>query len=169
MEPENFESGPGGPVLRLSHLALLAHDPAAMQAFYGSVLRLAVSDRGVSRRRGREMTFLTGDPSVHHQLVLLSGGDAAVGGRRLDHLAFAVETLAELRAVRERVRGAGVTVTAVDHGNAWSIYFADCEGNRVEVFAPTPFRQPQPFSRALDLDKPDAVILAATAQASAGG
>jgi catechol 2,3-dioxygenase len=154
--------------VRLAHLGLLVRDVARMQAFYTTVLGLGVSDRGVSERRGQEMTFMTGDPAVHHHLVLVGAGHAAMEGRRLDHLAFDVATLADLRAVRDRASAAGAEIRAADHGNAWSIYFADPEGNRVEVLAVSPNVASQPRGRPLDLDQPDACIEAETRRHLAG-
>ena len=153
---------------RLAHLGLLVRDVARMQAFYTTVLGLNVSDRGVSERHGQEMTFMTGDPAVHHHLVLVGSGDAAVEERRLDHLAFEVSTLAELRAVRDRAAAAGAEIRAADHGNAWSVYFADPEGNRVEVLAVSSHVAPQPRGRPLDLDQTDECIEAETRRHLAG-
>jgi hypothetical protein len=48
------------------------------------------------------------------------------------------------------------------HGNAWSIYFSDPEGNRMEVYSPTPWYVSQPFGQPLDLTEPAYVILAKT-------
>lgn len=147
---------------RLAHLGLLVRDEARLQAFYTTVLGLNVSDRGLSERHGREMTFMTGDPAVHHHLVLVGTGDAAAEERRLEHLAFEVATLAELRALRDRATAAGAEIRATDHGSAWSVYFADPKGNRVEVLAVSPHVPPQPRGGPLDLDQPDERIKSAT-------
>jgi catechol 2,3-dioxygenase len=162
MSGENETGHPVERRVRLAHLGLLVRDMARMQAFYTTVLGLGVSDRGVSERRRQEMVFLTGDPAVHHHLVLVGAGDATLEERRLDHLAFEVATLADLRAVRDRASAAGVEIRAADHGNAWSVYFADPEGNRIEVLAVSPHVAPQPRGRPLDLDQPDACIEAET-------
>jgi catechol 2,3-dioxygenase len=154
--------------LGLSHLGLRVRDLPRMQAFYVDVLGLRVSDEGLSRRRGCTMVFLTGDASVHHHLVLVES-DGEVGGGRLEHLAFAVGSLAGLREVRDRARAVGIQVDAVDHGNAWSLYLYDPEGNRIEAFTPAPFAMPQPYGRPFDLDVPDADIVAATRVTCTGG
>ncbi len=48
-------------------------------------------------------------------------------------------------------------VAPVNHGNAWSVYFQDPEGNTIEVFCDSPFhvRQPQlhPRDPALEEDE----------------
>jgi catechol 2,3-dioxygenase len=49
-----------------------------------------------------------------------------------------------------------------NHGNAWSIYFSDPEGNRMEVYSPTPWYVSQPFGQPLDLTEPADAILAKT-------
>lgn len=49
----------------------------------------------------------------------------------------------------------------LNHGNALSIYFADPEGNTVEVYVDTPFYVAQPHGDPLDLEV-DAEILAET-------
>jgi catechol 2,3-dioxygenase len=55
----------------------------------------------------------------------------------------------------------------VSHGNAWSIYFLDPEGNRLEAYLHTPFYVPQPHGEPLDLAKSDAAILQETEAACA--
>ena len=49
-----------------------------------------------------------------------------------------------------------------NHGNAWSIYFADPEGNRVELYCSSPWHVSQPFGEPLDLTEPADVIRAKT-------
>jgi catechol 2,3-dioxygenase len=153
--------------VRLVHLGLVVGDLARMRHFYAEVLGLAVTDSGISARRGREMIFLSGEAGVHHALMLVEGKRGETGG--LDHIAFTVPSLAALRAVRDRAAGCGAGgLRAADHGNAWSIYFADPEGNAVEVFVPAPFAMAQPCSRALDLDRSDREIISETERACSG-
>ena len=42
----------------------------------------------------------------------------------------------------------------MDHGNAWSLYFRDPEGNRLEVFCDTQWYIEQPCLEDLDLSLP---------------
>jgi len=53
-------------------------------------------------------------------------------------------------------------LVSISHGNAWSIYFRDPEGSRIEVFADTPWHVPQPVREPIDLDRPEADILRET-------
>jgi catechol-2,3-dioxygenase len=62
-----------------------------------------------------------------------------------------------------RVREEGLKeFRIVTHGNAWSVYFADPEGNRVELFVDTPWHTPQPFAEPFDIEAPVETILAQT-------
>lgn len=51
------------------------------------------------------------------------------------------------------------------HGNAWSIYFSDPEGNGVEVFIDTPWHVAQPQGKPLDLSLPNDEIVDRTVEA----
>jgi catechol-2,3-dioxygenase len=48
------------------------------------------------------------------------------------------------------------------HGNAWSIYFADPEGNRVELYCSSPWYVGQPFGESFDPTEPAEVIRSKT-------
>jgi catechol 2,3-dioxygenase len=50
----------------------------------------------------------------------------------------------------------------LNHGNSLSIYFADLEGNTVEVYTDTPYYVAQPHGDPLDLAKSDEEILRET-------
>ena len=50
-------------------------------------------------------------------------------------------------------------LTPINHGLAWSLYFKDPEGNRVEVFLDSPWYVKQPISDPLDLSLSDREIL----------
>ena len=78
-------------------------------------------------------------------------------------LSFKVETLADLRRVRDAALAAGATqMRGMNHGNALSIYFKDLEDNTVEVYLDTPWYVPQPHGDPLDLGKSDEEIWAET-------
>ena len=40
------------------------------------------------------------------------------------------------------------------HGNSWSFYFFDPEGNKIEIYAVTPWQVRQPWRRPMDLTRP---------------
>ena len=46
------------------------------------------------------------------------------------------------------------------HGIACSVYFFDPEDNRIELYYTTPYKVRQPLGEVIDLDEPDAKLLA---------
>lgn len=149
------------PTPQLTHMAVFATDLPRMQAFYQQVLGLVVSDQGISRNLGVELIFMTADPEKHHQFVLVSGRAPGAPGN-VQQISFLVGSLGELRAVHRRALAAGVDKTrCVTHGNAFSTYFADPEGNTVEVYCDTAWYVPQPFGEPIDLERSDAELEAA--------
>ncbi len=146
---------------QLTHMAVFASNLPAMRRFYAEVLGLVVSDQGASRNLGVDLIFMTADPEKHHQFVLVSGRQPGAPGN-VQQISFLVGNLAELRAVHRRALAAGVAKTrCVTHGNAFSSYFTDPEGNTVEVYCDTPWYVPQPFGEPIDLEEDDATLAAA--------
>jgi len=149
------------PALRFSHVGLFVTDMARMVEFYCDGLGFVVTDQG--RLGGALLTFLTREPGEHHQLVLVEGRPAGLPGRIVNQLSFRVDALSDLIAFWHRIRErAPADLVAVTHGNAWSVYFGDPEGNRIEVFADTPWHVSQPVREPLDLESGEAAILAET-------
>lgn len=150
--------------LRLGHVTLAVRDLDAMVAFYTDVLGFTLTDRGEPVPDAGEMAFLSQDPGAHHQIVLVETPEPPPRAFLLaDHLAFRTGTLDDLRALGDRLAAAAVdTVIPVSHGNAWSLYFTDPEGNGLECFVDSPFHVAQPYGGALDLSATDAEIEAAT-------
>ena len=75
------------------------------------------------------------------------------------HIAWQVDTPADVKAYYERFKAQGVPIHhCVSHayeemGNTVSCYFLDPEGNRLEVYALVPERDEARMNRPLDLDK----------------
>ncbi|MBS7660898.1 VOC family protein [Pseudomonas lalucatii] len=150
------------PDLALSHFELYVRDAARMEAFYTACLGFIVTDRGAG---ADAMVFLSRNAGEHHQLVLNPRPSGRPTDSPLDHISFRVADLAGVRRFYQALRAeAGVAVDAVSHGSTWSIYFRDPEGNRLEVFADTPWHVDQPCRFAIDLERDDAQLLAFTEQ-----
>ena len=146
----------------LSHLGIFVRDIELIERFYTRVFGLIATDRGVGKTFRNELVFLTGDPRQHHQLVL-SSGRAAEGASTVMQLSFMVDSLDDMRSTRDIALAEGATgLIGLNHGNAWSIYFDDPEGNKVEVYLDTPFHVPQPCGETLNLDQSDEALLAET-------
>lgn len=144
---------------RLSHLGFYVRDLDAQAAFYKKVFSLVETDRGVSGA-GDPIVFMTGDSSEHHQLVLTAGLPPEATRTWLNQVSFRVNTLAELQGFNSWLEDCGITPSAtVSHGNAWSIYFLDPEGNNVEVYASSPWYVPQPFREVVDLHRPTQALM----------
>jgi catechol-2,3-dioxygenase len=106
--------------------------------------------------------FLRADGSTNdHDLGLFSIGDAAAdspagrGAVGLYHLAWEVDTLADLARDRERLADAGALVGATDHGTTKALYAKDPDGLEFELtwIVPADLLTPEtrPAARALDL------------------
>ena len=140
--------------IALSHFEIKARDVARLEDFYTRILGFVVTDR--SPPNAHQMVFLSLNPGEHHQIVLAEAGGGDFGSGSVDHLAFRVEDLGALRGYYKALHGyGGLPVDAVSHGTSWSVYFRDPEGNRLELFADTPWHVAQPVRFAIDLSLPE--------------
>ncbi|HEX2941165.1 MAG TPA: VOC family protein [Rhodopila sp.] len=147
---------------RLAHVGIYAHNKPLLERFYTTVLGLIVTDSGQSRS-GLDLTFMSASPGNHHQFVLVAGRPDTAGFNPINQISFMVDSLADLREVHDRALASGATdMRAINHGNAWSCYFKDPEGNTVEAYLDTPFHVPQPHGEPLDLSRSDADIMQET-------
>lgn len=123
------------PVTRLNHAVLYVGDLDASVAFYRDVLgfRQVMS-------MGGQAAFLQAEGSTNdHDLGLFSlgpnAGASTAGGSTvgLYHLAWEVDTLAELERIAAALTAAGALVGATDHGTTKSLYAKDPDGLELEV------------------------------------
>ncbi len=143
------------PPVSLSHTGFHVFDLDKMTGFYTRVFGFQVSDKAEDGR----MVFLSGDPSDHHQLIMFRGRTAKTDDTHFAHVAFRVRDMDALRALAKRLAKETEVTDArtCTHGNAWSIYFKDPEGNQAEAFVDTPWHVAQPFYKPIDdmFDKTD--------------
>ena len=143
----------------LSHFGLFAHDVDRMVTFYTTVFGLKITDRGVGENFRNTLVFLSARPEQHHQLVISSGRPPEATFSTVMQLSFMVQSLDDLRRIRATALALGASeMRGLNHGNALSIYFADPEGNTIEVYLDTPYYVAQPHGDPLDLDKSDEEI-----------
>ncbi len=148
---------------RLSHVGIYVHDMDRMLDFYCRVFGFVVSDKGRGIKMPMQLVFLTANDTMHHQLVLASGRPADATFSTVNQLSFTVTDLDQLREVRRQMlQNGGTDVLDVNHGNAWSVYVDDPEGNRIEVYLDSPFYVPQPHYDPLDLTLSNEEILEQT-------
>ena len=147
------------PQMTFSHIGLYVADMTAMVSFYTRVLGFSITDQ--AQIRGADVVFLSRNPDEHHQIVLVPGRSPQ-SPSTVNQISFRVVSLSELRrlhAVAVALQLPGLNPT--NHGGSWSVYFLDPEGNRIELFAQTPWYMP-PVSAPLDFGLSDDEIYAAT-------
>ena len=79
----------------------------------------------------------------------------------MQQVSFKVKSLDDVRAFYHRLQDAGMRIErTITHGIACSVYFFDPEDNRIELYYTTPYKVRQPLGEKIDLDQPDAELLA---------
>ena len=140
----------------LGHVVLRVTDLARSEAFYGGLLGLPICAR--ADKDGLKMTFFSlGD---HHNFAIaqVPGDGTRPSANRpgLHHVAFRIgDSLDQLREAKAVVEAAGVTTTPMDHEVTKSLYFADPDGNGVELYVDASDvwrREPQRVAKAQPME-----------------
>jgi catechol 2,3-dioxygenase-like lactoylglutathione lyase family enzyme len=125
-----------------NHVATMTADLDRLVAFYGKAFEA-------------EVTFTMEKKDDHPRMAVvdLGGGaalnifeveaDAIIGERRriggrgaIDHYGIAVDSLATLETVRDRLVDAGADIGEIQKlGTEWSLFFRDIDGMELEVCA----------------------------------
>ena len=127
--------------MRALETALYAADLDAAEAFYGATLGLAkltrAGDRHVFFRLDDAMLLIFNPAETVHPPAPGALPVPAHGARGPGHVAFAA-TLAEIDALRSRLKAAGVAIEAdfTWPNGARSLYVRDPAGNSVEFAEP---------------------------------
>ena len=140
----------------LGHVVLRVTDRERAERFYNGVLGLPVCAR--LDEGGFKMAFFT--LGNHHDFAVMevtgegsSRSETAVG---LHHVAFNIgTTFDELREARAKLDAAGIATTPIDHEVTKSLYFADPDGNGIEVYVDASDawrREPQRVARVMPLE-----------------
>jgi catechol-2,3-dioxygenase len=149
------------PVHRLNHAVLYVSDVERSVDFY----RDALGFRTVMSFPGAAFLQAPGSTNDHDLGLFEVGADAAASGAGrgrvgLYHLAWEVDTLAELERLSGVLSQAGALVGASDHGTTKSLYAKDPDGLEFEVVWIIPAdllddaaRSGGPAPRPLDLAK----------------
>jgi len=123
------------PIQRLNHAVLYVRDVERSARFYTELLGF----RTVMEVPGRAAFLLAAGSDNDHDLGLFSIGAAARqsdAGRStvgLYHLAWEVDTLAELKRIRAVLKEAGSLVGESDHSTTKALYAKDPDGIEFEV------------------------------------
>ncbi len=114
-------------VIGIRHVGLSARDPASLAEFYRDVLGLQVVQTDTSALGAT--AFLSSHPAEVPVDLALFANPA------FQHTAFEVRSLADLRALYQRVIDRGVPVKMTrNHGVSLSFYFDDPEGHLLEIY-----------------------------------
>lgn len=131
------------------HLGINCFKLDPMVAFYQRWFGLVVVDRAIGST-GDEVAFMTADPHEHHQIVIATGRKS--DAPQLNQVSFEVPTLGELIGLTRAFHREGVRILQQkDHGNAWSVYVADPENNRLEIYTHSPWHIDQAIWWPLDM------------------
>ena len=148
----------------LNHVGIKVIDMPTMSDFYTSFFGFVITDR---RDHPNPIQFMTRSPDEHHQLLL-------AWGREPDHpstvaqISFLMDDFKQLRELHDRAQ-ADPRVTKIwtlDHGNSWTVYFHDPEGNTIECYVHSPWHVSQPYGTPIDFSLSDEAIYVATEKAS---
>ena len=104
---------PTAPTITISHVSFHCFDLDAMVDFYTRVLGFRLTDRG-KMRGDKDIAFLSGDARDHHQLALIEGRTDDTAKHHFNHVAFRIDSLASLRALRERLMAEGIDLSLPD-------------------------------------------------------
>jgi len=140
----------------LGHVVLRVTNRERSERFYSDVLGLPRCAR-LDDGRFKMAFFTLGN---HHDFAVMevtgegsSRSETAVG---LHHVAFNIgTTLDELREAKARLEAAGITTTPIDHEVTKSLYFADPDGNGIEVYVDASDswrREPQRVAQVMPLE-----------------
>ena len=140
----------------LGHVVLRVTDLARAEQFYSGLLGIPVCAH--YDHDGLRMTFFS--LGNHHDFAVaeVPGDGTAPSADRpgLHHVAFRIgDNLDQLREARSMLEAAGVVPTPMDHEVTKSLYFADPDGNGVELYVDVSDvwrRDPQRVAQAQPLE-----------------
>ena len=150
------------PKMKLAHVGIWVQDFDRMKNFYVRMFGFGIADEGLLN--GNRYAFMSRDPKDHHQVVVAEGRRPDTDQTTVNQISFKCQALSELRQVHAAVTTDDDVqkVMVTDHGNAWSVYFYDPEGNRLEAFMDTPWYINQPHRHDIDFSLTDEEIYAAS-------
>jgi catechol 2,3-dioxygenase-like lactoylglutathione lyase family enzyme len=127
-----------------NHIATVTSDLDRAKQFYADAFDAQVSFEMAAEPDHPRMAIidLGGGAALN---VFEVGQEAIIGERRtiggrgaIDHFGIAVDSLATLEAVRDRLVAAGAEIGEIQQlgGDTWSLFFRDVDGMELEVCAP---------------------------------
>ena len=119
----------------LGHVVLRVTNRSRAEQFYGDMLGLPICAR--FDENGIRMTFFT--LGNHHDFAVMEvsgeGSSDSESATGLHHVAFKIgDRMEELLDAKAKLESAGVAINPVDHEVTKSLYFADPDGNGIELY-----------------------------------
>jgi len=138
----------------LDHVNIYVRNAGRSHQWYTDILGLHTQDTfnfpGTDKMRA---AFLACDPGHAHDIALFEVGEEAAGPEKgqvgLNHVAWRMESLDDLKEIYQRLRDKGVAIHVADHTVSIGVYFADPDGNGLEVYYELPrsqWHRERPFS-----------------------
>ena len=138
----------------LDHVNIFVRNAERSHRWYVDVLGLHTQDvfNHPDSDRPRAV-FLACDPRHAHDIALFEVGDAAPGPQQgqvgLNHCAWRMASLEDLKEMYGRLQAKGVPIRVSDHSVSIGVYFSDPDGNGLEVYYELPrseWKQDRPFT-----------------------
>jgi catechol 2,3-dioxygenase len=138
----------------LDHVNIFVRNAERSHRWYVDVLGLHTQDTFTAPETGRlRAAFLSADPDHAHDIALFEVGESAALPEKnqvgLNHVAWRMASLEDFGAMYQRLKDRGIATRVVDHTVSIGAYFADPDGNGLEVYYELPraqWNQDRPFS-----------------------
>ena len=138
----------------LDHVNIFVRNAEQSHRWYTDILGLHTQDTMYFKDTGRvRAVFLACDPAHAHDVALFEVGEDAPGPQKrqvgLNHFAWRMGCLDDLKEIYLRLKDKGVPVSVSDHTVSIGVYFSDPDGNGLEVYYELPrseWRRERPFS-----------------------
>jgi len=138
----------------LDHVNIYVRNAERSHRWYTDLLGLHTQDMmytpGTERLRA---AFLACDPGHAHDIALFEVGEDAAAPQKgqvgLNHVAWRMASLDDLKEIYQRLHDKGVPVHVADHTVSIGVYFSDPDGNGLEVYYELPrteWHRERPFS-----------------------
>jgi catechol 2,3-dioxygenase len=138
----------------IDHVNIFVRNAERSHQWYTDILGLHTQDvfthPGTDRKRA---VFLACDPGHAHDIALFDVGDDAPGQEKgqvgLNHVAWRMGSLEDLKEIYGRLKSRDVPVRVTDHSISLGVYFSDPDGNGLEVYYELPrseWNREHPFS-----------------------
>jgi catechol-2,3-dioxygenase len=118
--------------MKIGHLRFKVGDLDRSIAFYTGHLKMTLTETVRD-----EYAFL-GCSEAHHEIALMkvsgTGPSPSPESTGFEHLAFEVADKKAFAEAFMSLSKSGVAVKPIDNGISWAMYFADPDGNQVELF-----------------------------------